>query len=350
MITVIDDNIKKNFNRNEIYLLVAFFVFVLSILIFTFFAPNYYDMSSPVQIDIPKGMTLNQIIDSLYSKKIIPSKTNMKIAALIYGAERKIKAGRYAIPNGLNYLQLIEELINPKKSLQILVTIPEGIWQNELAKLLQENLGIDSAKVMELSRSKSFINSLGLDTDNLEGYLLPESYYFFSNATAEDVLRRLKNEMDKFFDNPKIQNRMKELKMNKKQVLTLASIIDAESNYIPEFKRISGVYHNRLKRGMLLQADPTVQYLIRERKNKKVFYKDLNIDSRFNTYKYAGLPPAPINNPGKDAIIAALFPEKHNYLFFVANGMGQHNFSSNQFEHQENIARYRKWLKSQNQY
>lgn len=350
MITVIEDNIKKVFNRNEIYLLIAFFVFVLSILIFTFYAPNYYDMPAPVQIDIPKGMTLNQIIDSLYAKKIIPSKTNMKIAAIIYGAERKIKAGRYVIPNGLNYLQLIEELINPTKSLQVLITIPEGIWQNELAKLLEENLGIDSAKVMELSRSKSFINSLGLNVDNLEGYLLPESYYFYSNATAEEVLRRLKKEMDKFFDDPKIQKRMKELKMNKNQVLTLASIIDAESNYIPEFKRISGVYHNRLKRGMLLQADPTVQYLIRERENKKVYYKDLNIDSRFNTYKYAGLPPAPINNPGKDAIIAALFPEKHNYLFFVANGMGQHNFSSNQFEHQENIARYRKWLRSQNQY
>ncbi|MDH7603282.1 MAG: endolytic transglycosylase MltG [Melioribacter sp.] len=350
MITVIEDNVKKIFSRNEIYLLIAFFVFVLSILIFTFYSPNYYDMPSPVQIDIPKGMTLNQIIDSLYAKKIIPSKTNMKIAAVIYGAERKIKAGRYVIPNGLNYLQLIEELINPTKSLQVLVTIPEGIWQNELAKLLKENLGIDSAKVMELSRSKSFINSLELNVDNLEGYLLPESYYFYSNATAEEVLRRLKKEMDKFFDDPDIQKRMKELKMNKNQVLTLASIIDAESNYIPEFKRISGVYHNRLKRGMLLQADPTVQYLIRERENKRVYYKDLNIDSRFNTYKYAGLPPAPINNPGKDAIIAALFPEKHNYLFFVANGMGQHNFSSNQFEHQENIARYRKWLRSQNQY
>lgn len=347
MIKIFEKNIQNKFTPNEIYLIIAFFVFVFSILVFTFFTPNYYNMPSPVQIDIPKGKTLNEIIDTLYAKKVIPNKINMKIAAFIYGAERKIKAGRYNIPNGLSYLQLIEKLINPSEALQIMVTIPEGIWQNELAKLLEENLGIDSAKVMELSKSKSFINSLGLDVDNLEGYLLPESYYFYSNVTAEEVLRRLKNEMDKFFNKPEIQARMRELKMDKKQILTLASIIDAESNYIPEFKIISGVYHNRLERGMLLQADPTVQYLIRERKNKKVFYKDLSINSKFNTYKYAGLPPAPINNPGKDAILAALYPEKHNYLYFVSNGMGRHIFSKNPSEHFENVMRYREWQRNQ---
>lgn len=349
MITIIEDNKKNLFTRSEIYLLIAFFVFILSILVFTFFAPNYYDLPAPVRLDISKGETLSQVIDTLYKKKIIPNKTNMKIAAYLYGADRKIKAGRYNIPNGLSYLQLIEQLINPSPPLQIFVTIPEGIWQTELAKLLQENLGIDSAKVMELSKSKSFINSLGLEINNLEGYLLPDSYYFYSNSTAEEVLRKLKLEMDKIFENPKIQSRMRELKMTKEQILTLASIIDAESNYIPEFKRISGVYHNRLKRKMLLQADPTVQYLIRNRKNKKVYYKDLDIDSRYNTYKYLGLPPSPINNPGKDAIIAALFPEKHNYLYFVANGMGQHNFSKNQIEHAQNVAQYRQWLRNQKQ-
>lgn len=349
MITVTEEHKEKFFSRSEIYLILSFFVFVLSILIFTFFAPNYYDSPTPLQIEIYKGETLSQVIDSLYKKKIIPNKTNMKIAAFLYGAERKIKAGRYIIPNGLSYLQLIEKLINPTTTMQLLITIPEGIWQADLAKLLKENLGVDSAKVMELSKSKSFINSLGLEVNNLEGYLLPDSYYFYSNSTAEEILRKLKNEMDKLFDNPKIQNRMKELKMTKQQILTLASIIDAESNYIPEFKTISGVYHNRLKRRMPLQADPTIQYLIRDRKNKKVYYKDLDIDSKYNTYKYLGLPPSPINNPGKDAIMAALFPEKHNYLYFVANGMGQHNFSTNQFQHQENVARYRQWLRNQNQ-
>lgn len=340
---------KIYFTRNELYLVISFFVFILALLIFTFFAPNYYKGTEPVQIEITKGLTLSNVADSLYKKEIIPSKTNMKIAAFLYGAERKIKAGRYNIPNGLNYLQLVELLLEGAPIAEISVTIPEGIWQHEIARVLKESLAIDSSEVMELSKSKSFLNSLNLEVDNIEGYLLPETYFFYSNSTAEEVLRRLKNEMDKIFSRNDVIARMNELGMNKHQVLTLASIIDGESNLVNEFKIISGVYHNRLKKGMLLQADPTVQYLIRERKNKKVFFKDLEIDSKFNTYKYPGLPPAPINNPGKEAIIATLFPEKHNYYFFVADGQGGHNFSQNHNQHSENVARYREWRRNQKQ-
>jgi len=330
-------------------LIISFFVFVLALLVFTFFSPNYYNEQEPIQVDIPRGLTLSNVVDSLYEKKIIKNRTNIKIAAFLYGAERNIKAGRYSIPNGLNYLQLIELLIEGRPAEQISVTIPEGIWQHDLAKLLKENLGIDSLTIVELSKSNSFLNSLGVEADNLEGYLLPETYFFFTNSTAEEVLRRMKNEMDKIFNSADIQARMKELKMNKHQILTIASIIEGESNKLSEFKTISGVYHNRLKKGMLLQADPTVQFLIRERKNKKVFYKDLEIDSKFNTYKYAGLPPAPINNPGKAAVLAALYPETHNYYFFVADGRGGHNFSQNHIQHTENVARYREWRRNQRQ-
>jgi UPF0755 protein len=200
---------------------------------------------------------------------------------------------------------------------------------------------------MELSKSKSFLNYLNLNADNLEGYLLPESYYFYSNSSAEEILTKLKQEMDNFFT-PKLEARMKELRMTRKQILTLASIIDGESNLVAEFKTISGVYHNRLKRGMALQADPTVQYLIREKRKNRVLKKDLLINSKFNTYKYTGLPPAPINNPGKDAIIAALYPEKNNYLFFVADGNGGHSFSRTLNEHEQNVSKYRQWRRNQN--
>ncbi|MHB8930673.1 MAG: endolytic transglycosylase MltG, partial [Melioribacteraceae bacterium] len=156
-----------------------------------------------------------------------------------------------------------------------------------------------------------------------------------------------KEEMDKFFT-PKINARMKELKMTKQQILTLASIIDGESNLVSEFKTIAGVYYNRLRIGMPLQADPTVQYLIRDKHKNRIFKKDLLIDSKFNTYKYYGLPPGPINNPGKDAIMATLYPEKNNYLFFVANGKGGHIFSKTINEHELNVSRYRQWRKNQN--
>lgn len=341
---------KKNkpiITRNDFIVVSSFFGFVLVLLLFTFYSPNYYKQQEPVEIDIAHGSTLSQVIDTLYSHKIIPNKMNMKIIAYLYGAEKKIKAGRYNIPNGLNYIKLVELLINGSAAAQILVTIPEGIWQSEVAEILHNNLHIDSAKVMELSKSRSFLNYLNLNVNNLEGYLMPESYYFYSNISAEDVLKKLKEEMDKFFT-PKINARMKELKMTKQQILTLASIIDGESNLVSEFKTIAGVYYNRLRIGMPLQADPTVQYLIRDKHKNRIFKKDLLIDSKFNTYKYYGLPPGPINNPGKDAIMAALYPEKNNYLFFVANGKGGHIFSKTINEHELNVSRYRQWRKNQN--
>ena len=136
--------------------------------------------------------------------------------------------------------------------------------------------------------------------------------------------------------------------MDKHKILTMASIIDGESNMLSEFQRIAGVYYNRLKNGWRLQADPTVQYVVRQRRKKvnKIYYKDLEIDSRYNTYKYYGLPPSPINNPGKDAIMAALYPEKHNYYYFVADGNGGHVFSKTSREHQNNVNRYRTWRRN----
>jgi len=339
---------KSFFTRNEFYIIASFFGFVLVVLLFIFFSPNYYKQSEPVRIDIKHGETFSEIVDTLYERKIIPSKINLKIISFLFEADKKIKAGRYHIPNGLSYVKLVEFLINGTPAEQISVTIPEGIWQTEVAQILQRNLNIDSTKVMELSKSKSFINSLGLETNNLEGYLLPETYYFYPFSTAEEILRKLKLKMDHVFT-PQMEKQMQDLKMTKDQILTLASIVDGESNYVPEFKTIAGVYYNRLKKGMPLQADPTVQYLIREKHKNKILKKDLLINSKFNTYKYVGLPPAPINNPGKDAIMAALYPEKNNFLYFVANGNGGHNFARTSAEHEKNVIKYRQWRKTQNQ-
>lgn len=339
---------KRILSRNQFYVVALFFIFVLAVLLFTFFSPNYYEHESPYRIDIKRGESLTNVIDTLYEHKLIPSKLKMKIITFVYGAEKKVKAGRYDIPNGLSYVKLVELLVNGSPTEQVSVTLPEGIWQSEIAQILRENLNIDSSRVIDLSTSRSFINSLDLNTKSLEGYLLPETYYFYPNSTAEEILRKLKLQMDKVFT-LEIENRMAELKMTKHQILTLASIIDGESNLVSEFRTISGVYHNRLKIGMALQADPTVQYLIRDRHKNKILKKDLLINSKFNTYKYSGLPPAPINNPGKDAIMAALYPEKHNYLFFVANGSGGHSFSYSTDEHEQNVMKYRLWRKTQNQ-
>ena len=192
------------------------------------------------------------------------------------------------------------------------------------------------------------LNSLNIVVENLEGYLLPDTYYFFKGSSASDIIRKLKYEMDKIFKVDSVIVQMSKIGLSKNEVLTLASIIDGETNKESELKLISGVYHNRLKRGIKLQADPTIQYLKRHRRSKnKVYYKDLEIDSPYNTYKNKGLPPSPINNPGRNAVLAAIFPEKTDYIFFVADGTGGHRFAKKLSEHNRNVTAYRKWRNSQ---
>ena len=339
------EKISFNLKKTDYIIIVAFFFIVLGVLLYSFYYPNYYKDISPVRFKVVKGETVDQIIDSLSIKGIIPNKLNMKIALYLSGKSKNIKAGNYYIPNGLNYFDLIDLFVNQPHRREVLVAIPEGIWQHKLAGLMHSKLGLDSIKFIQLSSDSSIIAKLNIRTDNLEGYLLPEGYYFFADATEKDVIHRLKNEQDKLFNDSVVAQIVK-LKMTRRQILTLASIIDGESNDTAEFKRISGVYHNRLRIKMALQADPTVQYLVRDKRNGGLLAKDLNIKSPFNTYKVAGLPPAPINNPGKEAILAAVFPEKHNYLYFVADGTGSHKFAATLAEHNRNVAKYRRWQRS----
>ncbi|NOX18364.1 MAG: endolytic transglycosylase MltG [Chlorobi bacterium] len=329
--------------RKELTLIVLLTSFLTVSAVMIFYTPNHYTVSAPVHFEIKRGTSVNEIIDDLYIADVIPNRFLMKLAVLISGANRKLQAGEYDIPNDLSYLGLIELLSSGNGAFQKKVTIQEGIWQFKLAGLLQRELGLDSVKIMRLSKDKAFLNSLLINANSIEGYLLPETYYFNSNVTEKEALKKLKNHMDKLFDeNARIQ--MALLGMTKHQILTMASIIDGESNRVSEFKRIAGVYYNRLRKGIKLQADPTVQYLIREKKrHNKIYFKDLEIDSPYNTYKFKGLPPGPINNPGKDAVLAALYPEENDFLFFVASGDGGHRFAKTKSEHQRNVAKYRRW-------
>lgn len=334
-----------NLTKHETYFVIAVFIFISSFLTFTFYGPNYNGTSKSIYFEVKKGESFNAILNNLYIKNVINSKFNMKVAAFLFGVEKNIKAGRYEIPDGINYIALLSLLNKGVPEKQKLVTIQEGIWQTDLAALLNKELGIDKKEFLELSSNKDFINELGLNVDNLEGYLLPETYYFYEDVTAKEVIKKLSSEMETLFNNDKVKEQMKVQNMDKHKILTMASIIDGESNLLSEFKKIAGVYYNRLKNGWRLQADPTVQYLVRQQRKKvnKIYFKDLEIDSRYNTYKYYGLPPSPINNPGKDAIMAALYPESHDYYYFVADGNGGHVFSKTSREHQNNVNRYRTW-------
>lgn len=340
---------KKSFkdllSKKELMIVALAFVITLAILINTFFSPNYYKWQSPVTFEIRHGMTLNNTLDSLYSKGIIPSKTNMRIAAIIMGGGRNLKSGRYKIPNGLSYVGLMELFTSGKREVSSLITFSEGFTIYQFAHILKDRLQQDSLEVVKLCQNRRFLDSLGIDAPSLEGYLMPDSYYFYEKTSARQVIGRLRGEFNRFFTDS-LKNRLRGMKYNMREILTIASIVEGESAKASEYPVIAGVYYNRLKAGMKLQADPTVQYALLGRW-RRLYNKDLLLDSRYNTYLYYGLPPGPISNPGRAAIMAALYPAKHNYLYFVADGTGGHKFSSSFSEHQKLVRAYRQWRDKQ---
>jgi UPF0755 protein len=331
--------------RWDVLAVVGLFVLVLIISYLTFFTPNYYTANSPVTFEIKKGESFSSISDRLYRMGIIPSKTNFKIAGFVYGAERKIRAARFHIPNGLSYLDLLDLFISGDCDFQRTLTINPGQTIKWLAHRLQKYVYIDSTEFVSLATSKNFTDSLSLKQDSFEGYLFATDYEIYERSSPEEAIRIFYNAFKEFY-NDSLKHRTDELGFTVHEIITLASIIKGETNNEEEMPRISGVYHNRLRIGMKLQADPTIQYVL-PGEWKRLTFKDLELDSPYNTYKYFGLPPGPINSPGKAAILAALYPEQNDFLYFVADGKGGHLFGKNLNEHNRNVNKYRKLIKNQ---
>jgi UPF0755 protein len=179
------------------------------------------------------------------------------------------------------------------------------------------------------------LKARNIKAKSLEGYLMPDTYEFFMESPPKIMIDRMLDNHYRFIS--KYKDEIKKIGLNNHDITTLASIIEAETPVKDEKSIVSGLYHNRINLGWMLQADPTVQYAIGEK--RRLLYDDLKINHPYNTYKIIGLPPGPINNPGKDAIYAAIFPEKHDFLYMVAvgDGSGKHNFGTNFSQHQQNI-------------
>ena len=336
----------KIFLRWDVIVILSVFILVLVGAYLTFFTPNFYKSKSPISFDIRNAESFSSVADRLYDTGIIPSKNNFKIAGFIYGAERKIRAARFHIPNGLSYLDLLDLFISGECDFQRTLTIKPGQTIKWLAHRLQKYVFIDSTEFVMLANSKFFADSLGLNQNSFEGYLFAADYEIYEKSSSAEAIKLFYDAFKKFY-NDTLLTRTKEIGFTVNEVITLASIIKGETNKEDEMARISGVYHNRLRIGMKLQADPTIQYVI-PGGWKRLTFKDLGLDSPYNTYKYFGLPPGPINSPGKAAILAALYPEKNNYLYFVADGTGGHMFGKTLSEHNNNVKKYRKFLQKQN--
>ncbi len=306
-----------------------------------FIIPNKIKDEVKIPVTIPKGATLSQIADTLHKYKIIENKDMFTYWSVFTGKENKLRAGRYRLPGHLTYPQLLSYLTSTKET-PLYITLIEGSSNNEIARSLAHTLPIDTARFDSLCHDPAFIEEL-LDErrPTLTGYLLPETYAFAWGIDEKDIIRHLVGETLQIFKADSVRKAMKSVQLDRHEVITLASIIEGEAMIDSERTTISSVYHNRLKRGMRLQADPTIQFIL-PGPPRRLLYKDLAIDSPYNTYRYSGLPPGPINNPGKASILAALFPEDTDYYFFVARGDGGHVFSRTAREHSRAKAEFNK--------
>ncbi len=330
--------------KKQWLLILASFLIFWGIGYYLFFFPISYSIKEPIILEVKKGESLDIVSEKLYQLGIIKNRFIFKVAALIYGADKKIKAARFKIYNGLSYLDLIDLLSSGPADYLKTIKIYDGSSFKNIVLTLMQELKVDSSDIIKLSTDKNFLKSLDINAISLEGYLLPGIYNIYENSDAKEVITIINNSIKEFW-NDSLAEQSRKLNFTKHQILTLASIIEGETKYKNEMTTISAVYHNRLKKGMKLQADPTIQYAVGG-VWRRLKYSDLDIDSPYNTYKYSGLPPGPINHPGKDAILAALFPADVDYLFFVADGTGKHKFAKTYKEHLNNVREYRRWLNS----
>ena len=248
----------------------------------------------------------------------------------IQGFDHRVKAGQYFFQGSQSYHHVYQKIVNGRIVTQP-VTFYEGMRATQIAGRLQQTLGSDSTEFMRWVNDSDYCDSLGIHATTLEGYLFPDTYHF---PVEFDVKAAIEQMVDRFFevvqDSILQQTEAKGMALN--DLVTLASIVEGEAAIAEERPLIAALYLNRIKRGIALQADPTIQYIIPDGP-RRLLNKDLEIDSPYNTYLYRGLPYGPVNNPGLASMWAVLNPDSVNYLYMVANGDGSHTFSTNLEDH-----------------
>jgi len=297
----------------------------------------------PVRIDVKEGDSAAGVAGVLEQDGVIRNALLFRMAMKLTHSDGQLKPGSYLIDPGSNMMEIITQLKKGNFKLR-LVTIPEGLTVKEMAKLFEKKGVARERDILIAAKEKPFTVK-GKKLDNLEGFLLPDTYDFPDEYTAEDVLKTMIAAFDK--NVVPMYERQKNLlpyKLTLAQVVTLASMIEREAQVPSERPMIAMVYYNRLNKGMKMECDATIQFALGKPKQILKF-SDLKIKSPYNTYLHKGLPPGPIANPGMESIRAALFPADVDYLFYVRNDVkndGSHVFSRTFQGHNDNIRKYQR--------
>jgi UPF0755 protein len=298
-----------------------------------------------VLVTVPKGASVSQVAGILEEQGVISSRLVFKLVAWIRGEQRKIKAGDYTLRTGADPGEVLDLLISGK-TLVYNLTVPEGYNLFQMADLFQQQGIMSREEFLKTCRDRSFLQELGVDAPTLEGYLFPDTYQFRHSERSDGrlVIRRMVQHFNQVYDK-NVREIADQNGWTVSQVITLASIIEKEAKP-KEHALVSSVFHNRLRLGMRLQSDPTVIYGIKPM-GSKITRADLDRKQPYNTYQVSGLPPGPIANPGKESLVAAVKPADADYLYFVANNDGTHEFSKNLKEHNRFVDMYQRQPRSE---
>jgi UPF0755 protein len=292
-------------------------------------------------VEIPPQQGLLGIARLLADAGVIRSRVAFVALTLLRGTGRSLKAGEYEIPQGASLLTTLQ-LIEAGKVKPHLIVLPEGSSLRELARQLEAQGIARGEDVLRVGESPFFAQSLGIEAETLEGYLFPDTYRVTKGMRVEEILGRMVHRFREKIATPRVLDRAAARGLGLHQLLTLASIVEKEAVIPDERPLIAGVFWNRLRRDMPLQADPTVAYAV-GKDGRAPTRQDLQVDHPFNTYLYRGLPPGPIGNPGLASVEAVLSPATVPYLYFVSIDDRRHHFSATLDEHNQAVARYRQY-------
>ncbi|MDD2302186.1 MAG: endolytic transglycosylase MltG [Bacillota bacterium] len=283
-----------------------------------------------VAFTVTPGMSTTSIASSLEAEGLIDSSFVFKQKSKMDGYDGRYQAGTFHLSPSMTLEEIMDRLMDARKE-TARFTIPEGYTIRQTAAALAGQGLVDEQEFLSILNEERFdyrfLSEAGEGPDRLEGFLFPDTYEVFVDASAREILVKMLDRFDEIFL-PEYYDRAEEMDLSIRELITIASLVEEETRAPEERKRVAGVVYNRLAIGMKLGFDSTIQYLLGEPK-ERVLYADLEIDSPYNTYMYAGLPPGPISSPGKECILAALYPEETDYLYFVLKEYGsvEHHFA-----------------------
>lgn len=287
---------------------------------------------SPIEVNVPAGTNFDSVLDTLVTRGVVVGRRRFRLYARLTGADRRIRSGRYSLVPGTPMREILETLTSGRV-MTFGMTIPEGFTIADMALRVAETVGRPTDTVRALMTDPDAHERWDVPGPGLEGYLFPDTYRFARGVALDVVIGEMIGRYRTVWTAGRVARR-EELDMSENELITLASIIQAEARLVSEMPTISAVYHNRLRLGYRLEADPTVLYALGGHRQRLLYAAmDSVADHPYNTYTRRGLPPGPITAPGEAAIHAALYPVDESYLYFVARPDGSHIFTNTLEEH-----------------